>query len=82
LKRLPIYLLDLIQVRAGGSKVPHDEYLKKSADLLRCEERIIDGYGCAPSAWEQLPNVEQRPQQLSRTLVMPSPPQSEVPQAR
>jgi adenylate kinase family enzyme len=53
LTRLPLYPLDLIQFKAGGDKVPHDEYLKTHADILRREEWIIDGYGCAASAWQR-----------------------------
>jgi adenylate kinase family enzyme len=53
LTRLPLYPIDMIQFRAGGDAVPHDEYLKAHADLLRREEWIIDGYGCVSSAWER-----------------------------
>ena len=49
LTRLPLYPLDTIQFRAGGGKVPHDEYLKKHADLLKRDEWIIDGFGCVSS---------------------------------
>ena len=30
LVRLPLYPIDLIQFKAGGGRVPHDEYLKRS----------------------------------------------------
>jgi adenylate kinase family enzyme len=53
LTRLPLYPIDMIQFRAGGDAVPHDEYLKAHADLLRREEWIIDGFGCVSSAWER-----------------------------
>ena len=53
LTRLPLYPLDLIQYRVGGSKVPHEEYLKAHADLLRKDEWIIDGFGSVESAWER-----------------------------
>lgn len=53
LTQLPLYPLDLIQYRAGGDKVPHDEYLKAHAELLRLDAWIIDGYGCVASAWER-----------------------------
>ena len=53
LTRLPLYPLDLIQFRAGGGAVPHDEYLKIHADLLGRDKWIIDGFGCAASAWER-----------------------------
>jgi len=53
LTRLPLYALDTIQFRAGGGKVPHEEYLKAHADLVRQDEWIIDGYGCVASSWER-----------------------------
>lgn len=54
LKRLPFYPLDLIQFKAGGGKIPHEQYLKAHADLLRREEWVIDGFGCLASTWERL----------------------------
>ena len=53
LTRLPLYPLDTIQFRPGGGKVPHEEYLKAHADLLRRDQWIIDGFGSVPSAWER-----------------------------
>jgi adenylate kinase family enzyme len=53
LTKLPLYPLDLIQYRTGGAKVPHDEYLKAHAELLRRDAWIIDGYGCRESAWQR-----------------------------
>ena len=53
LTRLPLYPLDMIQFRAGGGKVPHDEYLNAHADIVRREEWVIDGFGCVASAWER-----------------------------
>jgi len=53
LARLPLYPLDLIEYRPGGGKVPHEEYLKMHAELLRRDAWIIDGFGCVPSAWER-----------------------------
>ena len=38
LTRLPLYPLDMIQFRAGGGRVPHEQYLKAHADLLRQDE--------------------------------------------
>jgi adenylate kinase family enzyme len=51
LTQLPLYPLDAIQFKAGGVKVPHEDYLKAHADLLKRERWIIDGFGCVPSAW-------------------------------
>jgi adenylate kinase family enzyme len=56
--RLPLYPLDSIQYRAGGGKVPHEEYLKAHADLLRKDEWIIDGFGCVASAWDRFSKAD------------------------
>jgi adenylate kinase family enzyme len=53
LTHIPLYPLDMIQYRAGGAKVPHDDYLKAHAELLQRDAWIIDGYGCRMSAWER-----------------------------
>ncbi len=50
---LPLYPLDLIQFKAGGEPVPHDEYLKEHAEILSREAWIIDGYGDTASAWQR-----------------------------
>jgi adenylate kinase family enzyme len=52
LTRLPLYPIDMMQWRAGVD-IPHEEYLRTHADLLKQDEWIIDGYGCVPSAWER-----------------------------
>ena len=58
LTRLPLYPLDMIQFRAGGGRVPHEQYLKAHADLLRQDEWIIDGLGCVASAWERFSEAD------------------------
>ena len=50
---LPLYPVDTMQWTAAADPVPHDEYLKAHADLLRREEWIIDGFGDVASAWER-----------------------------
>jgi adenylate kinase family enzyme len=50
---LSLYPVDTIKFRAGGSEVPHAEYLKIHADLLNRDQWIIDGFGCAASAWKR-----------------------------
>jgi adenylate kinase family enzyme len=50
---LPLYVVDLMQFRPGGLKVPQHEFLQAHADLLRRDEWIIDGFGSAPLAWER-----------------------------
>lgn len=56
--RLPLYPLDVIQYKAGGGEVPHEEYLKAHTDLLRQDEWIIDGFGCVASAWERFSKAD------------------------
>jgi adenylate kinase family enzyme len=58
LTRLPLYPLDMIQYRAGGGEVPHEDYLKAHAELLRQEEWIIDGFGSVASAWERFAKAD------------------------
>jgi adenylate kinase family enzyme len=58
LTSLPLYPLDMIQYRAGGGGVPHDEYLRAHAELLRRDAWIIDGYGCRKSAWERFASAD------------------------
>jgi adenylate kinase family enzyme len=48
---LPLYVVDMMQFRPGGTKVPHDEFLQAHADLLRRDEWIIDGFGGRALAW-------------------------------
>jgi adenylate kinase family enzyme len=50
---LPLYVVDMMQFRAGGARVPHEEFLQAHADLLRRDEWIIDGFGNAATAWER-----------------------------
>jgi len=50
---LPLYVIDKLQFRPGGAEVPHDEYLRIHAELLRRDEWVIDGFGCVSSAWER-----------------------------
>ncbi len=56
--QLPLYVLDMIQYRAGGGEVPREEFLKAHADLLRQDEWIIDGFGGVASAWERFAKAD------------------------
>ena len=58
LTHIPLYPLDVMQYRAGGGKVPHDDYLKAHAELLQRDAWIIDGYGCRASAWERFASAD------------------------
>jgi hypothetical protein len=50
---LPLYVVDIMQFRPGGAKVPHDEFLQAHADILRRDEWIIDGFGNMAIAWDR-----------------------------
>ena len=54
---LPLHPIDAIQLRAIDGKVPravpHEDYLRAHADLLRRDQWIIDGFGDVPTAWER-----------------------------
>jgi adenylate kinase family enzyme len=53
LTSLPLYVVDMMQFRPGGAKVPDGEFLQAHADLLRRDEWIIDGFGNIAIAWER-----------------------------
>jgi adenylate kinase family enzyme len=50
---LPLHPLDLIQFKPGGDPVPHEEYLKRHAELIMRDEWIIDGFGDVATAWQR-----------------------------
>ena len=50
---LPLAVVDELQFRAGGVKVPHYEYLQAHATLLANDEWIIDGFGGIELVWER-----------------------------
>jgi adenylate kinase family enzyme len=50
---LPLCVVDMMQYRAGGARVPQEEFLKAHADLLRRDKWIIDGFGNVEIAWER-----------------------------
>ena len=51
---LPLAVVDELQYRAGGVKVPDEEYLQAHATLLASDEWIIDGFGGIRSLRERL----------------------------
>lgn len=55
---LPLYVLDMMQFKAGGVAVPREEYLKAHAELLRQDEWIIDGFGGVALAWERFASAD------------------------
>jgi adenylate kinase family enzyme len=50
---LPLAVIDELQYRAGGVRVPHEEYLQAHTRLLANDEWIIDGFGDIKLAWER-----------------------------
>jgi adenylate kinase family enzyme len=50
---LPLYVVDMMQFRPGGARVPHDAFLQAHADIFRRDEWIIDGFGNMAIAWER-----------------------------
>lgn len=50
---LPLHPIDSTKYKSGGGEIPHEEYLEIHAGLLRNELWIIDGFGCATSAWQR-----------------------------
>jgi len=50
---LPLAVVDELQYRAGGVKVPHEEYLQAHTTLLAKDEWIVDGFGGVKLAWER-----------------------------
>jgi adenylate kinase family enzyme len=51
---LPLAVVDELQFRAGGARVPHEAYLRAHAALLAREEWIIDGFGGNEVVWKRL----------------------------
>lgn len=58
LTRLPLYVVDTMQWKAGGVAVSREDYLRAHADLLRQDAWNIDGFGCARSAWERFSRAD------------------------
>ena len=50
---LPLHVVDMMQFKAGGVKVPQHEFLQAHAGLLGREEWIIDGFGSEALSWER-----------------------------
>ena len=50
---LPLYVIDEIKFRPGGSEVPHEEYLQLHSALVGRDQWIIDGFESIKLAWER-----------------------------
>ncbi|MDN3922485.1 hypothetical protein [Roseateles violae] len=55
---LPLHVVDMMEFRPGGARVPQDEFLAAHAQLLRRERWIIDGFGGAGPAWERFARAD------------------------
>src|SRR5215469_15039464 len=55
---LPLYPIDMIRFGVGGVAVPHEEYLKVHAELLRRDEWIFDGFESVALAWERFARAD------------------------
>ena len=51
---LPLIVLDLVQYKSGGEKVPDEEYKTAHAKILQQEHWIIDGFGSLDTVWKRL----------------------------
>jgi adenylate kinase family enzyme len=50
---LPLIQLDLVQYKAGGARVPDDEFLRQHAEILARPTWVVDGFG-TPKAFEAM----------------------------
>ena len=50
---LPLYVIDEIKFRPGGSEVPHEEYLQLHSAVVSRDAWIIDGFESVTLAWER-----------------------------
>jgi adenylate kinase family enzyme len=55
---LSLYIVDMMQFRAGGDAVPHEDNLTAHAELLGQDEWIIDGFGGVGPAWERFAKAD------------------------
>ena len=51
---LPLIVLDLVQYKAGGDKIPDEEYQTAHEEILQQDSWIIDGFGSLDTVWKRL----------------------------
>lgn len=51
---LPLYVIDKLQFRPGGAKVPDEEYLQTHQKVVESDAWIIDGFGGYQTVWQRL----------------------------
>ncbi len=50
---LPLFPLDQLKYKDGGDEVPQEQYLLAHQNILLQDRWILDGFGCATSAWQR-----------------------------
>ena len=58
ISQLPLHVLDKIQYRAGGVKVPEDEYKRLHDEIVAADRWIIDGFGSIETLWPRLDRAD------------------------
>ena len=51
---LPLYVLDKIKYRSGGTEVPDSEYKRTHNEILANDEWVIEGFGSMETLWSRL----------------------------
>ncbi|NES02249.1 MAG: adenylate kinase, partial [Okeania sp. SIO2F4] len=51
---LPLYVLDKIKYRSGGTEVPDSEYKSTHDEILASDKWVIDGFGSMETLWSRL----------------------------
>ena len=51
---LPLYVLDKIKYRSGGTEVPDSEYKRTHDEILASDEWVIDGFASMETLWPRL----------------------------
>ncbi len=51
MKNLPLYILDKIQYKPGGVRVPYEEFKQNHEEIISQDEWVIDGFGSLEMVW-------------------------------
>ena len=54
IRNLPVYVLDKIQYKPGGSEVLYEDYKRTHEQIIAKDEWVIDGFGCLETLWLRL----------------------------
>ncbi len=58
IRNLPLYVLDKIQYKPGGSEVPYEDYKRSHEEIMAKDEWVIDGFGCLETLWLRLDKAD------------------------